>query len=191
MKNTAGTVSSLKRVQKSLIAVTVIAAGLTSALANADESRTIAQIAVETPSLSTLVTALKTADLVATLNSPNSKFTVFAPSNDAFGLIPSATLNALLAAPHQLKTVLLYHVISGVNYNDSSRLLGEEFVRTATGFGLKFKRPAGDLYVNNAKLASQFDSDSVKRTVRIEASNGSIYLIDRVLLPADGSLYAK
>jgi uncharacterized surface protein with fasciclin (FAS1) repeats len=190
MKNTTGSVSMFKTSHKDLATVVALAATLLSSAALADRSKTIAQIAAETPSLSTLVTALQKANLVDTLGAQEGKYTVLAPSNDAFAMIPSADLTALLENPEQLKSVLLYHVISGMNYMDSSRLVGEEFVRSATGFGLKFKQPAGDVYVNNAKLSSaKWDVRTEKRALRIEASNGSIYMIDRVLQPAEGALY--
>ncbi|OCQ21376.1 adhesin [Pseudoalteromonas luteoviolacea] len=76
-----------------------------------DTTKTIADVAVETDSLSTLVSALTTANLVATLSDTSKKFTVFAPTNRAFEKIPAATLNALLADVPALTQVLTQHVL--------------------------------------------------------------------------------
>ena len=75
---------------------------------------TVVDIAVGNEDFSTLVTALKAADLVGALNS-EGPFTVFAPTNDAFAKIDSKTLNSLLEVENKksLANILTYHVISG------------------------------------------------------------------------------
>merc|ERR1712045_772161 len=70
----------------------------------------IAELAIATPALSTLVAAVQAAGLVETL-SGTGPFTVFAPTNDAFAKIPSAALNDLLADKDALTAVLLRHVV--------------------------------------------------------------------------------
>ncbi|NOU49246.1 adhesin [Pseudoalteromonas sp. JBTF-M23] len=75
-------------------------------------SKTIAQTAVETPELSTLVSALQGANLVDTFNDISKTFTVFAPTNNAFKKIPSDTLSALLADQAALSDVLTKHVVA-------------------------------------------------------------------------------
>lgn len=77
-----------------------------------EPTKTVAETALETDSLSTLVTALQQADLVDALNNPEANFTVFAPTNSAFKKIPAETLNALLADQDALTAVLLQHVLS-------------------------------------------------------------------------------
>ncbi|TQF67984.1 fasciclin domain-containing protein [Pseudoalteromonas luteoviolacea] len=77
----------------------------------AQTTKTIVDVATETDSLSTLVTALTTANLVDTLSDTSKTFTVFAPTNRAFEKIPAATLNALLADVPALTTVLTQHVL--------------------------------------------------------------------------------
>ena len=72
----------------------------------------VASAASANPVLSTLVTAVKKAGLVDTLNSQKS-LTVFAPTNDAFGQIPPKTLKAVLADKATLSKILTYHVIAG------------------------------------------------------------------------------
>ena len=80
--------------------------------AMSEPTKTVAETALETDSLSTLVTALQQADLVDALNNPEANFTVFAPTNSAFKKIPAETLNALLADQDALTAVLLQHVLS-------------------------------------------------------------------------------
>merc|ERR1712183_713305 len=75
-------------------------------------TKTIAELAIATPALSTLLAAVKAADLVETL-SGEGPFTVFAPTNDAFAKIPAETLNGLLADKEALTAVLLRHVVPG------------------------------------------------------------------------------
>ena len=92
-----------------LLAATVVSATLTSASSN-----TIVDLAVATPDLSTLVTALKAADLVDTL-SGKGPFTVFAPTNEAFAKLPAGVLANLLKPENkaQLAALLTYHVLPG------------------------------------------------------------------------------
>jgi uncharacterized surface protein with fasciclin (FAS1) repeats len=73
--------------------------------------KTIVDVAMETDDLSTLVTALETANLVDALSDTTKQFTVFAPTNRAFQKIPAADLNALLANPAGLTQVLTQHVL--------------------------------------------------------------------------------
>jgi uncharacterized surface protein with fasciclin (FAS1) repeats len=84
-----------------------------------EPTKNVAQTAVDTDSLSTLVTALGEAGLVEALSNPESNFTVFAPTNAAFKKIPTDTLNALLADKDALGAVLKQHVltssVSGLN----------------------------------------------------------------------------
>merc|ERR1719436_2227794 len=73
-------------------------------------SQTIAELAIATPQLSTLLAAVQAADLVETL-SGEGPFTVFAPNNAAFAKIPTETLDGLLADKEALTGVLLRHVV--------------------------------------------------------------------------------
>merc|ERR1712212_999696 len=75
-------------------------------------TKNIAELAIATPQLSTLLVAVKAAGLVDTL-AGEGPFTVFAPTNDAFAKIPSDTLNGLLADKDALTAVLLRHVVPG------------------------------------------------------------------------------
>merc|ERR1712099_47025 len=81
-------------------------------LRRAGPTKNIAELAIATPTLSTLLAAVKAAGLVDTLAGPGP-FTVFAPSDNAFAQIPSATLNGLLADTPALTAVLLRHFVPG------------------------------------------------------------------------------
>ncbi|MBV1946183.1 fasciclin domain-containing protein, partial [Streptomyces sp. BV129] len=70
----------------------------------------VATAASNNPALSTLVTAVKKAGLVDTLNNAQN-ITVFAPTNDAFNKIPKATLDKVLNDKAQLTKILTYHVV--------------------------------------------------------------------------------
>merc|ERR1711884_601462 len=72
--------------------------------------KTIAELVVSEPRFSTLLAAVKAADLVDTLSGEGS-FTVFAPTNDAFKKVPEEALTGLLANKEELKAVLLRHVV--------------------------------------------------------------------------------
>lgn len=98
--------------KKSVLLLTITMTLLLSKPATAQE--TIVDVAVGNENFSTLVTALKAADLVGALQG-DGPFTVFAPTNDAFAKIDSKTLNSLLEAKNQkaLANILTYHVVSG------------------------------------------------------------------------------
>ena len=95
--------------------VLILTITITLALSkNAIAQETIVDVAVGNEDFSTLVTALKAADLVGALQG-DGPFTVFAPTNDAFAKIDSKALSSLLEAKNQkaLANILTYHVISG------------------------------------------------------------------------------
>ena len=133
-------------------------------------TETIAGIVSSNPDFSTLLAAVKAAGLVDTLNG-DGPFTVFAPTNEAFAKIPEADLNALLNDPAKLKSVLLYHVVSG-------QVMAADVVKLATADT-----------VNGAPINIMVDGDTVMvndATVTktdIMATNGVIHVIDTVLMP--------
>merc|ERR1711928_210782 len=90
--------------QSSIVALTRLAP------APAAPTKNIAELAIATPQLSTLLAAVKAAGLVDTLAS-EGPFTVFAPTNEAFDRVPSSTLTALLTDKEALTAVLLRHVL--------------------------------------------------------------------------------
>merc|ERR1711990_258343 len=95
-------------------------------------SKNIAELAMGTPQLSTLLAAVKAAGLVDTL-AGEGPFTVFAPTNDAFAKIPSDTLNGLLADKDALTAVLLRHVVPGAALKAREVPKGTPTLKTAGG----------------------------------------------------------
>ena len=130
----------------------------------------VATAASNTPELSTLVTAVKQADLVDTLNSAQG-ITVFAPTNDAFAAVPKATLDKALGDPQGLlTTVLTYHVVPGQLAPD--QLAGTH--KTLQGATIQVTGSGQDFTVNG---------NSSVVCGNIKTANATVYLIDQVLLP--------
>jgi uncharacterized surface protein with fasciclin (FAS1) repeats len=133
-------------------------------------------LAIATPELSTLVTAVKAAALVETLQG-DGPFTVFAPTNAAFEKLPSETLASLLdpANKEALTSVLTYHVVAGKVL--SSDLTNGQVIDTIQGGELTVEITDGKVYLVDAKggkaLVVQAD---------VEGSNGVVHVIDSVLL---------
>jgi len=142
-----------------------------------EQQSDIVELAVATDSLSTLVSAVQAADLVTTLQS-DGPFTVFAPTNDAFAALPDGTLDSLLLPENksQLAGILTYHVVSGKVM--SSDLSNGQVITTVNGQTLTVEIMDGSVML--------VDAGGNKATVAsadIEASNGVVHVIDRVILP--------
>lgn len=132
----------------------------------------IVDVAVEAGSFQTLVKAVQAAGLVDALKG-EGPLTVFAPTDDAFGKVPAATLAALLRPENkeQLKAVLLYHVVAGKVMAADVVKLSE--AKTLNGESLKIMVKNGHVSVDEAHVA----------TTDVAASNGVIHIIDAVILP--------
>jgi len=139
-----------------------------------DTLSTIPVLAGKTAELSTLVAALKAADLVSTLNS-TGPFTVFAPTNDAFKALPfkGAELKYLLSNKNKLTEVLEYHVASGDVM--SGDLKNAEKIKMLMGGSVTVTIADGTVTINDAKV----------KTANVKASNGVVHIIDKVLIPAN------
>merc|ERR1711865_582212 len=134
--------------------------------------KSIVDLAVATPDLSTLVAALKAADLVDTL-SGKGPFTVFAPTNEAFAALPAGVLANLLKPENkaQLVDLLTYHVAPGdVHAKD---LHDMEMITTVEGKSVTARVSGSNIFINSAKVTAA-DND---------ASNGVVHIIDAVLVP--------
>ena len=149
-------------------------------------SKNIVQNAVNSKDHTTLVAAVKAADLVDTLSSAGP-FTVFAPVNAAFAKLPAGTVDTLLKPENKgtLTTVLTYHVVPGrltaVNLMKAVKDgNGEAKLKTVAGGEIIVKSPsAGKLTITDAKGGTS--------TITINdvlQSNGVIHVIDTVLLPS-------
>ncbi|HXF61079.1 MAG TPA: fasciclin domain-containing protein, partial [Caldilineaceae bacterium] len=129
--------------------------------------------------LSTLVAAIQAAGLAEALRS-EGPFTVFAPTNDAFAALPEGTLDELLADPAgRLSQILLYHVVSGeVLAGDMTDGLA---VDTLQGGSVTFAVDGDQIMVNDANIIA----------ADVEATNGVIHVIDRVLTPEEVEIAAE
>lgn len=135
----------------------------------------VATAASNNPVLSTLVSAVKAAGLVDTLNNAQA-VTVFASANAAFAKIPSATLNSVLANKTELTKILTYHVVAGRLSPD--QLAGQHKTLqggtvTVTGSGENFTVTGG----NTSNTASVICGD-------VQTANATVYIIDSVLMPS-------
>lgn len=137
-----------------------------------EQLSSIEEIAKSDRSFTALVDALESENLVETLES--GEFTVFAPTNEAFNAMPNVFRQALFADDQLLMDVLLAHVVPGTARSSDvlPRTTGIEAVNGST---LNIELYNGTPYVNDA-IITQPD---------VEASNGVIHVIDRVLFPSD------
>ncbi|WP_250303306.1 MULTISPECIES: fasciclin domain-containing protein [unclassified Streptomyces] len=130
----------------------------------------VATAASHNPALSTLVTAVKKAGLVDTLNNAQN-ITVFAPTNDAFNKIPKAQLDKVLADKAMLTKILTYHVVgqklAPKQLENGSYPTLEKGTLTTAGSGVSYK-------VN--------DTSSVV-CGNVPTSNATVYIVDTVLMP--------
>lgn len=147
-------------------------------------SKDIIDNAVNSKDHTTLVAAVKAADLVDTLKIPGP-FTVFAPTNAAFDALPAGTVDTLLKPENKgmLTTILTYHVVPGKwDAAALSKMIkdgkGKAMVKTVSGGTLTAK--------SNGKKIMLTDEKGGTATVTIAdvyQSNGVIHVIDKVLLP--------
>ena len=157
---------------------TTLAAAALAVTASAATANTIVDIAAADDRFSTLVAAVTAAGLAETLQGPGP-FTVYAPVNDAFDALPEGTVATLLQPENkdQLTNVLLYHVddrklnanqfAPGANYYKP--VLASERLCITAANGVTIADGTGE--VANVVIAD------------IQADNGVIHVIDKVLLP--------
>jgi len=147
-------------------------------------TKTIVENASAANNLTTLVTAVKAADLVDTLSGPGP-FTVFAPTNAAFAKLPAGTLDTLTRPENksQLSNILTYHVVSGrMTAKDIAAAIkaggGTATLTTVQGEPLTAKMMGGRLMLTDAKGGT-----SMVSTKDVMQSNGVVHVIDTVLMP--------
>ena len=131
---------------------------------------TIVSIASTNDSFDVLTALLKHAELVGVLNG-KTEFTVFAPTDDAFGRLPAGTIESLFQPENKelLTTILTYHVVPG---SVRSTDLSSGSVDSVAGIPLDIAVGSG-VMVNTSNVVA----------ADIEASNGVIHVVDAVLLP--------
>lgn len=148
------------------------------------ENKDIVDNAVNSKDHTTLVAAVKAAGLVETLKG-KGPFTVFAPTNDAFGALPTGTVDTLLKPENKaaLQGVLTYHVVPGkISAADLSNKIveagGMATLKTASGGSLGAKLD-GDKVI----LVDEKGGTAEVTIANVNQSNGVIHVVDSVLLP--------
>jgi uncharacterized surface protein with fasciclin (FAS1) repeats len=141
-------------------------------------SKNIVQNAVNSKDHTTLVAAVKAAGLVETLES-KGPFTVFAPTNTAFGKLPAGTVETLVKPENKatLTKILTYHVVPGKLA--ASDLKDGMKLKTAEGEQLSVKLQDGKVWIVDAKGGTAMVTIS-----NVNQSNGVIHVVDTVLMPA-------
>lgn len=153
-----------------LVLVPTLAIVMIALPAYATEPKDIIETAKSAGTFQTLCKAIRTAELVETLQG-EGPFTVFAPSDEAFAKLPAGTLEKLLADKAKLKGILLYHVVPGkVMASDVATMTSAKTVG-----GERFRINASDEGV-------MIDEARVTKT-DIPCRNGVIHIIDTVLIP--------
>lgn len=134
--------------------------------------KSIVDLAVKNGSFNTLVAAVKAAGLAEALKG-KGPFTVLAPTDDAFSKLPKGTVESLLKPENRskLQAILKYHVLPGRVF--AADVLAARKVNTLQGTPIRAKTASAGVEINNAKVTQ----------ANINASNGVIHVIDRVLLP--------
>jgi uncharacterized surface protein with fasciclin (FAS1) repeats len=147
-------------------------------------TKDIVDNAVNSKDHTTLVAAVKAADLVGTLKSPGP-FTVFAPTNAAFSALPAGTVDTLLKAENKptLTKVLTYHVVPGKM--DGAALMsaikaggGKATLKTASGGTL-----TATMSGSNVRVSDATGGTATVTIANVYQSNGVIHVVDKVLLP--------
>jgi uncharacterized surface protein with fasciclin (FAS1) repeats len=154
-------------------AVTSVAA-VGGASATADQSapqKNIVQTASDAGQFKTLVSLAQRAGLAGAL-SGSGKLTVFAPTDGAFAKVPKATLQKLQRNRAQLRAVLLYHVVKG-NVR-AAQVVKLRSAKTLNGASVRIGVKGNRVYLNRTTRVVKTD---------IAASNGTIHVINNVLIP--------
>merc|ERR1711994_211056 len=135
--------------------------------------KTIAELVVSEPRFSTLLAAVKAADLVETLNGEGS-FTVFAPTNEAFKKVPEEALAGLLANKEELTAVLLRHVVPSA-LQSKNIPPGSTALTTVGGDEISVTRDKNNLIQIQSKAGSAYVV-----LFDVIASNGVVHAVDSV-----------
>jgi uncharacterized surface protein with fasciclin (FAS1) repeats len=147
-------------------------------------AKTIVENAMNSPIHKTLVTAVKAAGLVDTLNSAGP-FTVFAPTDDAFAKLPAGTVDNLVKPENKdtLTKILTYHVVSGrLSSKDLMKMIkaGNGKAELTTVEGEKLWVMMSGM---NIVLTDQKGGTATVTTADVYQKNGVIHVVDAVLMP--------
>lgn len=148
------------------------------------QGKDVVDIAIGSADHTTLVAAVKAADLVTTLKG-KGPFTVFAPTNAAFNKLPSGTVEGLLKpeSKAQLVKILTYHVVSG-NVDAAAVVAaiksgnGKAVLTTVSGGKL-----TATMEMGKVKLTDESGNSAFVTVADLKGTNGVVHVIDGVLLP--------
>lgn len=148
------------------------------------QAKDVVDIAIGSADHTTLVVAVKAADLVGTLKG-KGPFTLFAPTNAAFGKLPAGTVETLLKPENKatLAKILTYHVVSG-DLNAAAVIAavnagkGKAVVTTVSGGKLTVTLDNGKVKLTDEKGGSAYVT-----AADLKGSNGVVHVIDGVILP--------
>jgi uncharacterized surface protein with fasciclin (FAS1) repeats len=142
-----------------------------SAVADDVSQKDVVKVAVSSPEHTTLVTAIKAADLVNSLSNAGP-FTVFAPNNAAFDKLPKGTVEDLLKPENKekLATILQHHVMTSALNTDFFQ--DGQTMGMVDGTNVTFTVKGKDVFVDGNKILGS-----------VKASNGWVHIIDTVILP--------
>lgn len=152
-----------------LISATSLSAVAMMGCASVPAPTTIVDTAARTPQLSTLMRLIQDAGLADTLRAAGP-MTVFAPTDAAFKAVPAATMAELAANKELLKSVLTYHVLPG---KVSAADVKNGNAKTVQGANVALSKAGTFVTVE----------DAVVTTADVNATNGVIHIIDKVLIP--------
>ncbi|MBL7874739.1 MAG: fasciclin domain-containing protein [Cyclobacteriaceae bacterium] len=148
------------------------------------QTKDVVDIAIGSADHTTLVAAVKAADLVTTLKSAGP-FTVFAPTNAAFDKLPAGTVADLLKPENkaQLAKILTYHVVAG----NMDAAAVTKAIKAGKGKAIVTTVSGGQLTVSmdkeKVKLTDESGNSAFVTVADLKGSNGVVHVIDSVLLP--------
>lgn len=150
---------------------------VTAGETDSDREQSLLEIARAAGSFKTLLKALEVTDLESALEGAGP-FTIFAPTDAAFARLAPGTLDSLLLPENRARLVqiLKFHVVSGEQ--DSGEALRSESLTTLEGGSLRVRLEQGRLQVNQTPVTAN----------DLRATNGTIHIIDGVLIPAAPSI---
>ena len=152
-----------------LALIVALAATVLAGCATTSAPASVADTLARDPQLSTLNGLVQKAGMAEMLKT-DGPYTVFAPTNDAFKAVPAKTMDELSSDPARLKAVLAYHVVPARLAADQVK---NQDVKTAQGANLSLSKAGSYVTVEDAMV----------QTADLDASNGVVHTIDRVLMP--------
>jgi uncharacterized surface protein with fasciclin (FAS1) repeats len=169
---------------KKIFQSTLVLVSVLVSIAAVKQTKDIVDIAISSKAHTTLVAAVKAADLVSTLKS-EGPFTVFAPVNDAFAKLPAGTVESLLKPENKatLAKILTYHVVAG--NIDAAAVMGA--IKNGKGKAVLTTVSGGTLTASidngKVKLTDENGGTAFVTATDLKGSNGVIHVIDGVVLP--------